>query len=58
MRTLVRLVPQTREFYLAEPLAGYSQDHRRAFHRQVVDGFAHAWADDIARSIWSAQVPQ
>lgn len=58
MRTVVRAEPRLGDFYLAEPLAGYSPDHRRAFHKQVVTGFTEMLAEDIARSIWSAQKPQ
>lgn len=55
MRTLVRVKPREREFYLYGSMGGYSEDHRRAFHKQVVAGFSHKSADDIARSIWSAR---
>ena len=55
MRTLIRVRPKQYEFYLAEPLCGYSSDHRRAFHKQVAHGFSERSADDIGRSIWTAK---
>lgn len=55
LRTCVRATPKHYEFYLAQPLGGWSEDHKQAFHKQVVKEFANREADKIARSIWTAE---
>lgn len=55
LRTLVRTTPKLYEFHLAQPLGGWSEDHKHAFHTQVVKEFAEREADKIARSIWTAE---
>lgn len=54
MRTRVRVSPMLHEFYLAESMGGWSEDHRRAFHKMVVRGFSEGSAEKIAESIWTA----
>ena len=53
MRTQVRTSPRHYDFYLAEPISGYSSEHKRAFHQNVVRGFSEREADKIAASIWA-----
>lgn len=55
LRTSITVRPMEHTFYLAERLGTWSQDHREAFHRQVVKGFSEKSAEIIARSIWSAR---
>lgn len=53
MRTHVKTWPRLHEFYLCEPMSGWSDEHRWAFHKNVVKGFADREAEKIGKSIWS-----
>ena len=53
MRTLVRCSPTLSDFYLAEPMGGWSPDHKRHFHKMVVREFSERNAEKIAKSIWA-----
>lgn len=52
MRTRISTRPHLYEFYLAEKLAGCSDEHKRAFHKNVVREFSEREAEKIALSIW------
>lgn len=54
MRTLINTKPKHYDFYLVEPLSGWSNDHKQAFVKKVTKEFAEREANSIAQSIWNA----